>query len=155
MLTLRSIYSLHNIFLLVELLTAKYHVNLEVDMPTNIGSVSKQFTAMAILLLEKQGKLSLTDDLRKHLPELPEFSDKITIKHVLTHTTGLREIFNLLGMRGWTGEEFIEKNQALEVVKKQVELQVKPGEKMNYNNTGFTLLSIIVERVQSKHFQSG
>ena len=124
----------------------------EVDMPTNIGSVSKQFTAMAILLLEKQGKLSLTDDLRKHLPELPEFSDKITIKHVLTHTTGLREIFNLLGMRGWTGEEFIEKNQALEVVKKQVELQVKPGEKMNYNNTGFTLLSIIVERVTEQTF---
>ena len=61
-------------------------------------------------------------------------------------------IFNLLGMRGWTGEEFIEKNQALEVVKKQVELQVKPGEKMNYNNTGFTLLSIIVERV-TEHSQ--
>ncbi|MBO7922825.1 hypothetical protein C7Y69_00450 [Alteromonas sp. KS69] len=122
------------------------------DMPTNIGSVSKQFTAMAILLLEQQGKLSLDDNIRKYLPELPEFTTSITLKNVLTHTSGLREIFNLLGMRGWTGEEFIYKDQAIDVVKKQTKLQAAPGEEMNYNNTGFILLSLIVERVSEQSF---
>ncbi|GAB2702691.1 serine hydrolase domain-containing protein [Aliiglaciecola aliphaticivorans] len=122
------------------------------DMPTNIGSVSKQFTGMAMLLLEQQGKLSLDDNLRQYFPELPDFSADITIRNLLTHTSGLREIFDFLGMRGWTGEEFIDKHQAIEIVKKQAKLQSAPGEKMNYNNTGFILMALLVERVSGQPF---
>ena len=75
-----------------------YGLPVDLDTPTNIGSTSKQFTAFAIMLQEEYGKLSLDDDIRIHIPELPEFGETITVRHLITHTSGLREFLNLLLM---------------------------------------------------------
>ncbi|MBR9920655.1 MAG: beta-lactamase family protein [Bacteroidetes bacterium] len=119
----------------------------ELNMPSNIGSVSKQFTAMAILLLEKEGKLSLEDDIRKHLPELPDFGETITIKNLLNHTNGLREVFNTLVIRGWQGHDKLTREVAIKVIQNQPALQASPGEEFNYNNTAFILCAEIIERL--------
>ena len=71
----------------------------------NTGSVSKQFTAMGIVLLEQQGKISVDDDIRTHLPELPEFEETITIRHMLHHTSGLRSLHAMLELAGWRGDD--------------------------------------------------
>ena len=81
--------------------------NLEYNIPVtpstifHIASVSKQFTAFSILLLEKEGKLSLEDDVRKYIPEVPDFGKVITLKHLASHTSGLRDQWNLLALAGW------------------------------------------------------
>jgi len=115
----------------------------EVNTPTNIGSVSKQFTAMAILLLEQQGRLSLDDDVRKHIPELPDLGQVVTLHNMLNHTNGFREVYNLMPMTGWTGEDML---------RRQEELQNAPGEEYNYNNSAFILLAEIVERISGQTF---
>jgi CubicO group peptidase (beta-lactamase class C family) len=124
----------------------------EVDTPTNIGSVTKQFTAMAILLLRNDGLLSLDDEVRKHIPELPDFGEPVTIKNLLNHTGGFREIYNFLPMDGRFGEDHIDREEAIRIVQRQPDLQATPNTEYNYNNTGFILLSMIVERVSGKTF---
>ena len=124
----------------------------QVNTPTNIGSVSKQFTAMAILLLEKEGKLSLDDDVRTHIPELPDLGQVVTIKNMLNHTNGFREVYNLMPMTGWKGEDMLRREEVIELLKRQEELQAAPGEEYNYNNSAFILLAEIVERISGKSF---
>ncbi|RLD68311.1 MAG: hypothetical protein DRI98_12010, partial [Bacteroidetes bacterium] len=124
----------------------------EVNTPTNIGSVSKQFTAMAILLLEQQGKLSLDDDVRKHIPELPDLGQVVTIHNMLNHTNGFREVYNLMPMTGWKGEDMLRREEIIEMLKRQEELQNAPGEEYNYNNSAFILLAEIVERISGQTF---
>ncbi|RLD99901.1 MAG: hypothetical protein DRJ13_09355 [Bacteroidetes bacterium] len=124
----------------------------EVNTPTNIGSVSKQFTAMAILLLEQQGKLSLDDDVRKHIPELPDLGQVVTIHNMLNHTNGFREVYNLMPMTGWKGEDMLRREEIIEMLKRQEELQNAPGEGYNYNNSAFILLAEIVERISGQTF---
>jgi len=124
----------------------------EVNTPTNIGSVSKQFTAMAILLLEQQGKLSLDDDVRKHIPELPDLGQVVTIHNMLNHTNGFREVYNLMPMTGWKGEDMLRREEIIEMLKRQEELQAAPGEEYNYNNSAFILLAEIVERISGQSF---
>ena len=124
----------------------------EVNTPSNIGSVSKQFTAMAILLLEKDGKLSLDDDVRKHLPELPDLGQVVTLKNMLNHTNGFREVYNLMPMTGWKGEDALRREDVLEILKRQEELQAAPGEEYNYNNSAFIMLTEIVERITGQTF---
>lgn len=123
-----------------------------VDTPTNIGSVTKQFTAMSILLLRKDGLLSLDDEVRTHIPELPDFGTPVTLKNLLNHTGGYREIYNFLAMTGHDGEDAIRREQAIQIVQRQPELQAAPNTEYNYNNTGFILLSMVVERVSGKTF---
>ena len=85
--------------------------SLDYDIPNtdstlfNIGSVSKQFTAMGIVKLNIDGKLTLDDDIRMYLPELPDFGYKITIKHLLHHTSGLRDIHSILTLAGWRNND--------------------------------------------------
>lgn len=122
------------------------------NTPTNIGSVSKQFTAFAILLLEQQGMLSLDDDVRKHIPELPDLGQVVTLKNMLNHTNGFREVYNLMPMTGWKGEDGLLKEQVLNILQKQKELQADPGEEYNYNNSAFILLAEIVERLSEQSF---
>ena len=129
-----------------------YGIPFTLENPTNIGSVSKQFTAMAILLLEKEGELSLDDDVRKHLPELPNFGQIITLRNMLTHTTGWREMYNTMPMTGWKMQDFIHRETAIQLLQSQPELQANPGETFNYNNTAFILLAEIVERVTGENF---
>jgi CubicO group peptidase (beta-lactamase class C family) len=123
-----------------------YDVKFDINTPTNIGSVTKQFTATAILLLEQQGRLSLDDDIRKHLPEIPDFGKVIKIKNLLNHTNGLWEIYNLMPLTGWKGEDMLLRSSIIDIIQKQKELQASPGEEFNYNNTAFILLAEIVKR---------
>ncbi len=117
----------------------------------HVASVSKQFTAMAIVLLEASGKLSLDDDVRKYLPELPDYGHRITIRHLLNHTSGIRDYFNLLISAGWRhGDDLITQTDVLEIVKRQRSLNFVPGTDWVYNNTGFDLAAVIVERVTGR-----
>lgn len=129
-----------------------HNVDFKLNTPTNIGSVSKQFTAFAILLLEQQGLLSLDDDVRKHIPEFPDFGETITIKNLLNHTNGLREVYNLMPIVGWNGEDKLLRTEILNILKNQKELQASPGEEFNYNNSAFILLAEIVERKTDSKF---
>ena len=133
--------------------------NLEYNVPItpqtvfHVASVSKQFTAFAIVLLANQGKLSLDDDIRKHLPEVPDFSKKITIRHLIHHTSGMRDQWTLLGMAGWRMDDVITKDHILKMVRHQKELNFDPGDENLYSNTGYTLLAVIVERVSGQSFR--
>ena len=133
--------------------------NLEYDIPItpstvfHVASVSKQFTAFAILMLAKQGKLSLDDDIHKYLPELPDYGETITIRHLCHHTSGLRDQWELLAMAGWRLDDVITKEQILKIVRHQKELNFEPGTEFLYSNTGFTLLAVIVERVTGQSFR--
>ena len=129
-----------------------HNIDFKLNTPTNIGSVSKQFTAFAILLLEKQGLLKLDDDVRIHIPEFPDFGKVITIKNLLTHTNGLREVYNLLPIAGWYGEDKLLRSEILNTLTRQKELQASPGEEYNYNNSAFILLADIVERKTDSKF---
>ena len=112
-----------------------------------VGSNSKQFTAFAIHLLARDGKLSLDDDIRKHLPEVPDFGTPITIRHLLHHTSGLRDAFNLMLMTGWRIDDVITQEDVLALVERQRALNFAPGTEHMYSNTGYTLLALIVQRV--------
>jgi CubicO group peptidase (beta-lactamase class C family) len=131
--------------------------NLELDVPItpssifHVASVSKQFTAMAVLLLARDGKLSLDDDIRTHLPELPDYGHRITVRHLLTHTSGLRDQWDLLFMaRGRFEENRITEADVLEIVSRQKALNFVPGTEYLYSNTGYTLAGTIVRRVSGK-----
>lgn len=134
---------------------ANLEYNIPITPPTvfHVASVSKQFTAFAITLLASQGKLSLDDDIRKHLPEVPDFGKKITIRHLIHHTSGLRDQWELLAMAGWRLDDVITKEHILKMVRHQKELNFDPGQEYLYSNTGYTLLAVIVERVTGQSFR--
>jgi CubicO group peptidase (beta-lactamase class C family) len=116
----------------------------------DIGSTSKQFTAASILLLEKQGKLAVTDDVRKYLPELPVYGKKITILQLLNHTSGLRDYLTLMELAGINLDGVTTDEDALALIVRQRALNFAPGSEYLYSNTGFFLLSVIVKRVSGK-----
>jgi len=118
----------------------------------NVASVSKQFTAMGIVLLELQGKLSVDDPVSKHLTDLPEIADKVTIRHMLHHTSGFRSLHALLGMAGWRGNDMRTNDDLYRFVKNQKELNFEPGEEYLYCNTGFMLAADIIEKVTGEEF---
>lgn len=120
----------------------------------HVASMSKQFTAASILLLQQQGKLSLDDDVHKYIPELPDFGERITLRHLMHHTSGLRDQWALLGLAGWRySQDLITDDDVMSVLVRQKALNFKPGEKFLYSNTGFTLLAIIVKRVSGMSFR--
>src|SRR5467141_4033882 len=116
----------------------------------DIGSTSKQFTAASILLLEKQGKLSDNDDVRKYIPELPDYGQKVTILHLLNHTSGLRDYLTLMDLAGINTDGVTTDEDALQMITRQQALNFAPGSDWLYSNTGFFLLSVIVQRVSGK-----
>jgi CubicO group peptidase (beta-lactamase class C family) len=131
-----------------------YGMPFTAETPTNIGSSSKQFTGFALALLASRGKLSLDDDVRKHIPELKDFGQKITVRHLLTHTTGYREFINTLIIEGRQVLEgdYIAPDEAIKVINRQPTLQNDPGAEFNYNNSAFSLATIVVERVTGHPF---
>ncbi|MGE3616970.1 MAG: serine hydrolase [Gemmatimonadales bacterium] len=131
-----------------------YGIPYTTGTPTNIGSTSKQFTAFAIMLQAQRGRLSLDDDIRKHIPELPAFDHPVTVRHVITHTSGLREFLNLLIMSGRRLDhgDWIDRHELIDIVQRQPRLQNVPGSEWNYNNTAFGLAALIVERTSGKDF---
>lgn len=116
----------------------------------NVGSTSKQFTAFSIHLLAQDGKLSLDDDMRKYLPEMPDFGKPVTIRNLLQHTSGLRDSSNLLFLAGWRHEDVVTQEDMLNMIRHQRELNFLPGAEHLYSNAGYVLLAAIVERVSGK-----
>lgn len=129
-----------------------HSIPFETNTPTNIGSTSKQFTALGIALLEEQGLLSLNDDIRKYIPELPDLGDTVRLWHFISHTSGYREYLNALMMSGRQIEDPIRMEEIILLIQNQPELQNTPGESYNYNNTGYALLSEVIERVTEEEF---
>jgi CubicO group peptidase (beta-lactamase class C family) len=130
--------------------------SLEHDVPITpssafyAASVSKQFTAFAVALLAQQGRLSLDDDIRKWIPEVPDFGKTITVRHLIHHTSGLRDYFGLLGMTGWPSDGPLTEARFLDLVSRQKALNFDPGSRHLYSNTGYVLLSILVKRVSGQ-----
>jgi len=130
--------------------------NIEEDVPItpqtvfDIGSTSKQFTAASILLLEKDGKLSVNDEVRKYIPELPDYGQKISILNLLNHTSGLRDYLTLMELAGINTDSVTTDEDALQIIVRQKALNFAPGSDWLYSNTGYFLLSIIVKRVSGK-----
>jgi CubicO group peptidase (beta-lactamase class C family) len=127
--------------------------DLERDVPItpasifHVASISKQFTAMSILLLEQQGKLSIDDEVRKYIPELPDYGKRITLRHLLQHTSGIRDQWTLLRIAGWREDDLITEDDVMWAVTRQRALNFDPGAEYLYSNSGFTLLAVIVKRV--------
>ncbi|MDF0708487.1 serine hydrolase domain-containing protein [Flagellimonas okinawensis] len=132
--------------------------NIEYNIPNsnhtlfNIGSISKQFTAMGIVLLEEQNKLSFDDDIKKYIPELPSFGETITIRHLLQHTSGMRDLHGLLGLAGWRSGDLETNDDVYRIINNQKELNFKPGEEFLYSNTGYILLAKIIENISQLKF---
>jgi CubicO group peptidase (beta-lactamase class C family) len=133
--------------------------NLEYDVPNDpetifeSGSVAKQFTAAAVMLLAQEGKLSLDEDVRKHLPEVPDFGETITIRHLLQHTSGLRDQWGLLSITGNPpGRQVHTFATILDLVSRQKALNFAPGTEYLYSNTGYALAAVIVARTSGKSF---
>ncbi|MCW5909886.1 MAG: beta-lactamase family protein [Cyclobacteriaceae bacterium] len=115
------------------------------------GSVAKQFTAMSILLLAAEGKLSLTDDIRKYVPEIPKYSTTITIQMLLNHTSGLKDWGSVGSLTGWPRTTRIyTQDLALQIMSKQKSTNYTPGTEYSYSNANYSLLVTIVERVSGK-----
>jgi CubicO group peptidase (beta-lactamase class C family) len=115
-----------------------------------MASVSKQFTALSILLLERDGKLQLDDRAKSYLPELPDYAADITIKQLLHHTSGLRDYLTLSGLAGNPPDQVITERSVLNALARQTRLNFEPGAEHLYSNTGYVLLSIIVHRVSGR-----
>lgn len=133
--------------------------DLEYDIPNRpetifeAGSISKQFTAAATVLLALDGKLNLADDVRKYVPELPAYERPITIRHLLNHTSGLRDWGAIEDLAGWPrGSRAYTHDHVLDILSRQRALNYPPGDKYSYTNSGFNLLAIIVSRVSGQPF---
>ena len=117
------------------------------------GSVSKQFTAAAVLLLARDGLLSLDEPIRKYIPELPDYGTPVTIRHLLTHTSGLRDWGSVAGIAGWPRTTRVYTHaHVLDILSRQHSLNFTPGSRWSYSNTGFNLAAILVARVSGMSF---
>ncbi len=127
--------------------------NLDYDVPNtpstrfNLASVSKPFTAFSIALLAQQGKLSLDDDIRKYVPEMPKYDETITIRHLIHHASGIREYEALVRFGGLGTDNVYSPKAILNMLARQKNVSFKPGSKYQYSNSGYFLMGIIVERV--------
>lgn len=133
--------------------------DLEHDVPNTAetifeaGSVSKQFTAAAVLLLARDGKLSLDDPVRKHVPELPDYGAPLTIRHMLTHMSGLRDWGAVAAIGGWPRTSRVYTHaHVLDIISRQKALNFTPGARYSYSNSGYNLAAIIVSRVSGTSF---
>lgn len=118
-----------------------------VDTKFQIGTMSKQFTAFAILLLEEQGKLSLSDDVHKYIPQLPDFGHPITIKHLLSQSSGLADFTALKEIAGWRDKDVFTQQDALNLVLQQKKLDYVPGTKFSQTSSGLILLTEVVKQI--------
>jgi CubicO group peptidase (beta-lactamase class C family) len=130
--------------------------NLEYGIPNtpetifHMASVSKQFTAYSLMLLVKEGKIKLDDDIRKYLPWFPDLKVKISVHNLLNHTSGIRDQWQLLAISGTRLDDVITQDQIVKILGKQQALNFNPGEKYSYSNSNFTLLAEIVKSITGK-----
>ena len=132
--------------------------NLEHEIPIqpttvfDLASVSKQFAGFAVATLVEEGKINLEDDIRKYIPELPDFDQKVTIDHLIHHTSGIRDWTNTLPLAGWQFDDVISMQQILRMAYQQDTLNFEPGSQYVYSNTGYNLLAELVHRVTGMTF---
>jgi len=129
--------------------TANLDYNIPITSKTafDIGSTSKQFTAACIALLTEEKKLSLDDDIHTYIPELPEYESPITIRHLLHHTSGIRDYLTLMGIAGMEAHNVYTDQDIVDLLAQQKHLNFPPGEEHLYSNSGYVLLAVIVKRV--------
>jgi len=130
----------------------EYNIPITTKTPFNAASLAKQFTAFAVLMLEEQGKLSLDDEVRTYILEFPDFGFKITIRHLLYHTSGLRDYGGLILMSGNRMDDVITSNAILKIIFGQKELNFEPGTETAYCNATYNLLAEIVARTSGQSF---
>lgn len=134
--------------------------NLEYGIPVSdatvftLCSVSKQFTVLGLMLLRDEGLLSLDDDIRSYVPELPDYGTTITLRHLANNTSGLRSHLQLLGLKGYIADDMINQQITEDVIFRQMELNFRPGDAYNYSNSGFVLLAKVIERVSGQSYTS-
>lgn len=130
--------------------------NLEHNIPITptsvfrIGSTSKQITAACIAILALEGKISLDDDIRKYIPELPRYERTITVRHLVHHTSGIRDYLTLEEIAGKTDDQFYTPEDSIELLARQKKLNFLPGDYHLYSNSGYFLMGVIVARVSGK-----
>ena len=126
------------------------------NTPTTVfepGSVSKQFTSTATILLALDGVISLDDDIRKYFPELPDYGDVVTVRHLLNHTSGLRDWGSVAGIEGWPRTRRAHTHtHVLDILSRQQELNYRPGDYYSYTNSGYNLQAMLVARVSGMTF---
>src|SRR5277367_2018980 len=115
-----------------------------------MGSVSKQFTAASVVLAAEQGYLSLDDDVRKYVPEIPSYGKTITLRQMLHHTSGFRDILGLLFLAGRNFEDIHPTSELLDLLSRQKALNYQPGEEYLYSNTNYFLMSVVIPRATGK-----
>lgn len=125
-------------------------VRVEPDMVFRLGSITKQFTAASVLMLAEQGKLSLTDDVTKFLPDYPTGGRSITVEHLLTHTSGIKSYTSMPAWRTMWRKDFTV--QELIDLFKNEPADFAPGERWSYNNSGYILLGAIIEKVSGQSY---
>lgn len=133
---------------------AELGTKLTLHTPVDLASVSKQFTGFAIALLADRRQLSLDDDVRRFIPELPDYGTKITLRHLLEHTSGVRDWDGLFGLTGRRIEDGIGLDEALGMLSRQTALNFAPGSRQEYSNSGYVLLALVVERVTGQPFDA-
>jgi len=134
------------------LANVEYAVPNTVSTPYHMASISKQFTAMAIIILGQRGLLNLDDDIRQYLPEIPDFGVTITLRHLMNHTSGLRDQWVLWGMSGHLMDDVIRQEDLVRLIRRQKDLNFIPGSEFLYSNTGYMLLSEVVAAVSGQSF---
>lgn len=128
----------------------EYGVPITPTTPFISGSVAKQFTAAAIALLVERGRLSLDDDVRKYVPELPEYGPTITVGHLVHHTSGLRDFWSLVQTAGMRPDDGYTVDDVIRIAARQKRLNFAPGTEYDYSNTGYVLMGVVVHRVTGK-----
>lgn len=128
----------------------EYGVPITPKTPFISGSIAKQFTAAAIALLAEQGRLSLDDDVRKYIPELPDYGTPIKVSHLVHHTSGLRDFWALVGAAGMRYDDTYTVGDVIRLAARQKRLNFPPGTEYNYSNTGYVAMGVIVQRVTGK-----
>jgi CubicO group peptidase (beta-lactamase class C family) len=117
------------------------------------GSVSKQFTAAAIVLLVLDGALTLDDDIRDYVPEVPDYGSTITLRHLMTHTSGLRDWGSVAAISGWGREQRShDHDDVIDILSRQTALNFEPGHEYSYSNSGYNLLAVVVARTSGMSF---
>lgn len=128
------------------------YANIETQTPItpdsvfHVASISKQFTAMAVLMLHEQGKLNVFDDVRKYIPDLINFQEPLTIKQMMNHVSGLKDHYSLFHIQGRSAEDLVQQKEMLKLIAKQT-LNFKPNDEFMYSNANYVLLATIVERL--------
>src|SRR5579872_6316538 len=115
-----------------------------------MGSVAKQFTAASVVLAAEQGLLSLDDDVRKYIPELPDYGHPVTLRQMLHQISGFRDFFDLIYFSGRNAADFNDPDEILKLVVRQTGLNNVPGDEYIYSNTNYFLLGIVVQRATKK-----